>query len=83
MLAFKFLETAVGRLKLVASEKGLVAVLWQNDKPERVPLGEMEEDPKQRILMETERQLREYFAGERRSFELPLDMRGTRFQRDV
>jgi len=34
-------------------------------------------------LVETEAQLRQYFAGERVSFELPLDMRGTAFQRQV
>ncbi len=29
------------------------------------------------------RQLGEYFCGERRQFDLPLDLRGSRFQRDV
>ena len=83
MLAYKFFESPVGRLKLVASDKGLVAVLWQNDRPERVPLTELVEDEKQKVLVDTERQLDEYFAGKRREFSLPLDMRGTRFQRDV
>lgn len=32
------------------------------------------------VLVETARQLGEYFAGERRAFDLPLDQRGTRFQ---
>jgi methylated-DNA-[protein]-cysteine S-methyltransferase len=82
-LSYKFMDSPVGRLKLVASEKGLVAVLWQNDRPERVPLTELAEVPKQKVLVETERQLNEYFAGKRREFSLPLDMRGTRFQRDV
>jgi O-6-methylguanine DNA methyltransferase len=82
-LSYKFMDSPVGRLKLVASEKGLVAVLWQNDRPERVPLTELAEDSKQKVLVETERQLNEYFAGKRREFSLPLDMRGTRFQRDV
>jgi methylated-DNA-[protein]-cysteine S-methyltransferase len=35
------------------------------------------------VLVETEKQLAEYFAGERREFELPLDMRGTQFQKAV
>lgn len=82
-LAYNIVDSPVGELKLVASEKGLVAILWQNDKPTRVPLGEMVEEPKQKVLMETERQLREYFAGKRRAFDLPLDMRGTPFQKDV
>ena len=32
---------------------------------------------------ETTRQLEQYFAGERRAFELPLHLAGTPFQRDV
>lgn len=82
-LAYKEMESPVGRLKLVASKKGLVAILWENDKPKRVPLRELLEDGGQRVLVETERQLREYFAGKRRCFNLPLDMRGTAFQRGV
>ena len=35
------------------------------------------------VLVETERQLGEYFAGGRKAFSVALDMRGTRFQRDV
>ena len=80
---FKFLDSPVGRLKLVASETGLIAVLWENDNPRRVPLTDLVEDNNQDILVEAERQLKEYFAGERRSFSIPLDMRGTPFQKNV
>jgi methylated-DNA-[protein]-cysteine S-methyltransferase len=82
-LSYKVIDSPVGQLKLVASEKGLVAILWENDRPTRVPLTEMVEDDDHKVLVETERQLKEYFAGKRRAFSLPLDMRGTRFQRDV
>ncbi len=82
-LAWKRMESPVGRLTLVASDRGLVAVLWQNDRPSRVRLDEMAEDDRHPILIETERQLGEYFAGERKEFSLALDLRGTRFQKDV
>jgi methylated-DNA-[protein]-cysteine S-methyltransferase len=82
-LSYKFLDSPVGKLKLVASETGLIAVLWENDNPQRVPLSDLVEDNSQSILLEAERQLKEYFAGERRSFSIPLDMRGTPFQKDV
>lgn len=82
-LAYKIIDSPVGKLKLVASDKGLVAVLWRNDKPSRVRLGELEEDGKDAILVETERQLVEYFAGQRKTFSVGLDMRGTDFQRNV
>lgn len=82
-LAHKTMPSPVGELKLVASDKGLVAVLWPNDRPRRVPLDETIVDNQHPILIETERQLHDYFAGHRRRFTLPLDMHGTPFQRDV
>jgi methylated-DNA-[protein]-cysteine S-methyltransferase len=82
-LSYKKINSPVGKLKLVASEEGLAAILWQNDRPERVPLGEMVEEPEHKVFVKTEKQLTEYFAGERREFDLPLDMRGTPFQKEV
>lgn len=80
---YKFIDSPVGQLKLVASDKGLVAILWHNDKPGRVPLTGLVEDPGHPVLTRTEQQLREYFAGTRKAFDLPLDMRGTPFQKNV
>lgn len=82
-LACKFIETPVGKLKLVASDHGLVAVLWENDRPSRVRLSELVENDEHPVLVQTERQLREYFSGKRKAFSVALDMRGTRFQKDV
>ncbi len=82
-LAYKMIDSPVGKLKLVASEEGLVAILWENDKPTRVRLEELVEDGGHAILLETERQLGEYFAGRRKTFSFTLDMRGTSFQRNV
>jgi methylated-DNA-[protein]-cysteine S-methyltransferase len=82
-LAFKTMASPVGKLKLVSSNHGLVAVLWENDRPFRVRLMEPVLDDRQPILVETERQLTEYFDGKRKSFSVPLDMRGTDFQRNV
>jgi len=82
-LAYKTIQSPVGELKLVASRKGLVAVLWQNDSPKRVPLGELVKQDSHPILIEAERQLGEYFEGKRKHFSVSLDMRGTRFQQSV
>ena len=82
-LSYKFLASPIGKLKLVASNKGLVAILWENDNPRRVRLQELVEDDHHPVLVKTERQLNEYFAGKRRDFSLDLDMRGTKFQNDV
>lgn len=80
---YKEMKTPVGNLKLVASDKGLAAILWEADRPRRVPLASLSEDKKHPLLLETERQLKEYFAGERQKFSLPLDPQGTNFQKKV
>src|SRR5262245_16996777 len=82
-LYYKTVPSAVGELKLVASDKGLVAVLWENDKPNRVPLRDLQENDRHPVLLKTEQQLNEYFDGKRKEFSIALDMRGTRFQNDV
>ena len=79
----KKVKTPAGELKLIASQSGLAAILWENDKPERVKLPHGMEDDNDPILLEVERQLREYFAGTRTSFSLPLDFSGTDFQKSV
>jgi methylated-DNA-[protein]-cysteine S-methyltransferase len=82
-LSFKTVASPIGSLKLVASSDGLVAILWENDNPRRVRLSEQSEVPDQSILVRTENELNEYFAGKRDAFTVPLDMRGTRFQKQV
>ncbi|WP_131108354.1 methylated-DNA--[protein]-cysteine S-methyltransferase [Pseudomonas sp. Sample_10] len=77
------LASPVGELKLVAKGSRLVAILWENDRPGRVRLGPMSEAPDSPILIRAAAQLREYFAGTRRNFDLELDFSGTEFQKQV
>lgn len=76
-------DSPVGRLTVVASDAGLVAILWENDRPGRVRLDLGAADPSHPVVRDTVRQLTEYFAGRRTRFELPLDVTGTDFQRQV
>lgn len=55
--SYKVINSPVGDLKLVASEKGLAAILWPKEDPRRVHLGRLTEEPNNPILQETERQL--------------------------
>lgn len=80
---YKMVESPVGELKVVASNQGLAAILWKDENPRRVPLRNLVAAPNHPVLLETERQLTEYFAGKRRAFELELDFAGTPFQRRV
>jgi methylated-DNA-[protein]-cysteine S-methyltransferase len=82
-LVFRYVPSPVGRLKLVASDSGLVAILWPEDDPNRVRLGDMVECADDSVLAETQRQLVDYFAGRRQQFTVPLDLRGTDFQKQV
>jgi len=79
----KTISSPVGVLRLVASDTGLVAVLWENDSPTRVRVGETMESPTHPLLIEAARQLDEYFAGARTVFDLELDFVGTEFQESV
>ena len=80
---FKRMPSPVGTLTLVASDRGLAAVLWENERQGRVPLRLEKEAPEHPVLVEAERQLREYFDGRRTRFDLTLDVSGTPFQRQV
>jgi methylated-DNA-[protein]-cysteine S-methyltransferase len=80
---YKSVNSPVGALKLVASDDGLAAILWENDDPRRVRLNIVAEDNGHPALLAAERQLKEYFAGRRKSFDLRLDFTGTAFQSKV
>jgi methylated-DNA-[protein]-cysteine S-methyltransferase len=75
------MDSPVGTLRLVASDKGLAEISFERPRRGR-SLGDVE-NPRHPVLVETARQLREYFAGRRRSFDLALDVAGTPFQRAV
>jgi methylated-DNA-[protein]-cysteine S-methyltransferase len=77
------MTSPVGELTLVAEDVGLVAILWENDRPNRVKTGTLLENKNHPVLVETERQLRDYFAGQRSDFSVPLNMKGTVFQKEV
>jgi len=80
---YKAMKSPVGELKLVAGDKGLTAILWENDDPRRVALATAKEDKNHPVLLEVERQLNDYFSGNRKKFSVPLDFRGTDFQKKV
>jgi methylated-DNA-[protein]-cysteine S-methyltransferase len=65
-------------VRLVSSDSGLKAIDFT---PWRELEGERRDGAP--VALEAARQLRAYFAGELRRFDLPLDMRGTAFQMSV
>ena len=81
--AFTWMPSPIGQLKLVGSDRGLAAVLWEADGRSFRHLALIQEDGSHPILVETAIQLSDYFAGSRKVFTLPRDFEGTAFQRDV
>lgn len=70
----------VGELVLLASGEGLAGLFFGHR------IGDRElppDDPSDAHLNTAARQLREYFDRERTSFNVPLDARGTDFQKSV
>jgi methylated-DNA-[protein]-cysteine S-methyltransferase len=94
-LCSAILESAIGPLFLAVSKKGLVALEFdarlpgqQSIRPNPRHLREEKREAKGEVVFElfadTTRfyfaELEEYFAGKRREFSFPLDLRGTDFQ---
>ncbi|MEB0107142.1 methylated-DNA--[protein]-cysteine S-methyltransferase [Pseudomonas sp. MH9.3] len=77
------MPSPVGQLTLVARAGKLAAILWETERANRVRLDNLIEARDNPVLLETQRQLHEYFAGTRNHFELELDFAGTVFQKQV
>lgn len=91
VLHFTKFDSLVGRLFLAASESGLVALGFEARLPGqptiRPNVCDLREESRAVQFVESDRKLRpyigelnEYFAGDRRRFDFPLDLRGTQFQ---
>lgn len=80
---YKMVPSPVGLIKLIASDKGLAAILWENDDPKRVRLSPLSEGKNHPVLLETEKQLNDYFAKKLEEFTVKLDFVGTDFQKKV
>lgn len=80
---YKIMKSPVGELTLIASFKGLSTILWEDDGIERVKVKKEIKDLNHPILLNAEKQLKEYFAGKRKIFSIDLDLQGTPFQKKV
>ena len=77
-------DSPVGPLTIVASDRGLRALLWMGEEDARVRVGPASDaDDPAGVIAATAAQLEEYFAGTRTEFDLPLDPIGTEFQQSA
>ena len=77
MTHYQLLETPLGQLRLVSDGTALVRIEFPDQHGSD---GEAKTDA---VLQQCELQLREYFAGERQTFQLQLAAQGTEFQQQV
>lgn len=80
---YKRFKCPLGPLTLIANDHALLAVLWPSKHTENLIRTMGKESRRHPILNKASEQLREYFAGKRKKFELPIEMRGTPFQKKV
>lgn len=74
------MSSSIGKLALVTSGQGLIAIEFSAKAPRRVHGLEVQTNPGDPHIRAATEQLNEYFAGLRRTFDLALDLRGTPFQ---
>jgi methylated-DNA-[protein]-cysteine S-methyltransferase len=73
------LESPVGRLVLESDGDVLIGIWLPNET--RVPAVSGHDAPP--VLKDTATQLEEYFAQERMEFDIPMELNGTTFQKEV
>lgn len=79
------IESPIGPLTLLADDMGLKRILFANEElaDEGLVADDIAEVPDDPVLANTATQLREYFAHERTTFELPLHLEGNNFEREA
>jgi len=79
--ARRIVQSPIGRLSIAASERGITNLEFLSG---RSRLTDFATSPHAKALVDkAAKQLAEYFAGDRQSFELPFDLSGTKFQQSV
>jgi methylated-DNA-[protein]-cysteine S-methyltransferase len=76
-------DSALGRILLVSDGSLLTGAYFSGQKYEPVPGPGWRPEPDLGIFQDASFQLHEYFAGRRRLFDIPLNLRGTPFQMKV
>ena len=83
MRCYDTFESPIGGMLLAASEDGISGVYFDRQKHHPKRAADWKHDPQNVHLKRAKRQLAEYFAGKRKTFDLALDPRGTSFQKAV
>ncbi len=74
------IESKIGPLYLIGSEKSLQGVFWEK---QSAPLVGKNSVTEKTVLVKAAIQIEEYLAGKRKRFDIPLSAEGTDFQKSV
>ncbi len=80
--AQRTIATPLGPLLIARTDRGLAGA-WFDLQRHHPPVIEAPSPPNDSVLDRSERAFADYFAGNDQSFDLPLDLIGTEFQRAV
>lgn len=80
---FTFFRSPIGEIMLTSNGSALTGLYNENAKHSPEVSKEWEERDELSIFKTAKTQLREYFNGERQSFDLQLETGGTQFQKEV
>ena len=79
---FLDIDSPVGRLRLIADGERLIGIHFEHGRDGARQASELTERTSP-VLERARTQIHEYFTGARHDFDLPLEPRGTEFQRKV
>jgi methylated-DNA-[protein]-cysteine S-methyltransferase len=81
MTVYDMIDSPIGQLLVTADDDGLTGIYMENHKGGPAVASDWRRDPSK--FREVSEQLRAYFAGELTEFNVPLNLRGTQFQKAV
>ncbi len=73
-MIYKELETEIGSIYILEEDGNITGLTYDKQETAGIEKGSSS------LLEKAERQLTEYFEGRRKSFDLPLELKGTDFQ---
>lgn len=78
---FKTIVSPIGPITITATDSYLTSLMWGATVKKSLTSVELKKS--NAIITKTERQLKEYFSNNRKTFDIPLSTTGTDFQKQV
>jgi methylated-DNA-[protein]-cysteine S-methyltransferase len=75
LMHIDYMDSPIGTIEIKASTRGITHLVFTDQK--NTPTNTCN------VLNQCKKQLNEYFSGKRKSFSLPLDSKGTDFQKSI